>query len=284
MTQDGRNVPADDVEDTVRRALAEDIGRGDLTATLIPAGARAYATVITREDAVLCGVAWFDAVFRQLDEAVRTTWTVKDAGVIQQNQSVCRLHGPARAILSGERMALNFLQLLSGTATQTRRYVDAVMGTHTKILDTRKTIPGLRTAQKYAVTCGGGQNHRMGLFDGILVKENHILAAGSITNAIRQAKTTAASGVPIEIEVETLEELREALDGGAERVLVDNFDVDDLRVAVKETRGRATVEASGGITLENVRAIAATGVDYISVGALTKDVKAIDLSMRFEMQ
>ncbi len=284
MTQDRRNVPADGIEDTVRRALAEDIGRGDLTATLIPAGARAHATVITREDAVLCGVAWFDAVFRQLDEAVRTTWAVKDAGVIQQNQSVCRLHGPARAILSGERMALNFLQLLSGTATQTRRYVDAVMGTHTKILDTRKTIPGLRTAQKYAVTCGGGQNHRMGLFDGILVKENHILAAGSITNAIQQAKATAASGVPIEIEVETLAELREALDGGAERVLVDNFDVDDLRIAVKETRGRATVEASGGITLENVRVIAATGVDYISVGALTKDVKAIDLSMRFEMQ
>ncbi|MEE9560978.1 MAG: carboxylating nicotinate-nucleotide diphosphorylase [Acidiferrobacterales bacterium] len=274
----------DDIKDTVRRALAEDIGSGDLTAALIPASTRARASVITRESAVLCGSAWFDEVFRQLDTAVSTTWAAKDADSIQANQIVCRLHGPARAILSGERMALNFLQLLSDTATQTRRYVDAVSGTHTKVLDTRKTIPGLRRAQKYAVTCGGGQNHRMGLYDGILIKENHILAAGSIARAVQQAKTSATEGIPIEVEVENLDQLRDALAAGVDRLLVDNFSLQSLKAAVAQTRGRATIEASGGITLENVRTMAETGVDYISVGALTKDVKAIDLSMRFEMQ
>ncbi|MEE8196049.1 MAG: carboxylating nicotinate-nucleotide diphosphorylase [Acidiferrobacterales bacterium] len=274
----------DDIKDTVRRALAEDIGSGDLTAALIPASTRARASVITRERAVLCGSAWFDEVFRQLDTAVSTTWAAKDADSIQANQIVCRLHGPARAILSGERMALNFLQLLSDTATQTRRYVDAVSGTHTKVLDTRKTIPGLRRAQKYAVTCGGGQNHRMGLYDGILIKENHILAAGSIARAVQQAKTSATEGIPIEVEVENLDQLRDALAAGVDRLLVDNFSLQRLKAAVAQTRGRATIEASGGITLENVRTMAETGVDYISVGALTKDVKAIDLSMRFEMQ
>ena len=274
----------DDIKDTVRRALAEDIGSGDLTAALIPASTRARASVITRERAVLCGSAWFDEVFRQLDTAVSTTWAAKDADSIQANQIVCRLHGPARAILSGERMALNFLQLLSHTATQTRRYVDAVSGTHTKVLDTRKTIPGLRRAQKYAVTCGGGQNHRMGLYDGILIKENHILAAGSIARAVQQAKTSATEGIPIEVEVENLDQLRDALAVGVDRLLVDNFSLQSLKAAVAQTRGRATIEASGGITLENVRTMAETGVDYISVGALTKDVKAIDLSMRFEMQ
>jgi nicotinate-nucleotide pyrophosphorylase (carboxylating) len=277
-------VLSDDIKDTVRRALAEDIGSGDLTAALIPASTRARASVITRERAVLCGSAWFDEVFRQLDAAISTTWAAKDADSIQANQIVCRLHGPARAILSGERMALNFLQLLSGTATQARRYVDAVSGTHTKILDTRKTIPGLRRAQKYAVTCGGGQNHRMGLYDGILIKENHILAAGSIARAVQQAKASATEGIPIEVEVENLDELRDALAAGVDRLLVDNFSLQSLKAAVAQTRGRATIEASGGITLENVRTIAETGVDYISVGALTKDVKAIDLSMRFEMQ
>jgi nicotinate-nucleotide pyrophosphorylase (carboxylating) len=277
-------VLSDDIKDTVRRALAEDIGSGDLTAALIPASTRARASVITRERAVLCGSAWFDEVFRQLDAAVSTTWAAKDADSIQANQIVCRLHGPARAILSGERMALNFLQLLSGTATQTRRYVDAVSGTHTKILDTRKTIPGLRRAQKYAVTCGGGQNHRMGLYDGILIKENHILAAGSIARAVQQAKASATEGIPIEVEVENLDELRDALAAGVDRLLVDNFSLQSLKAAVAQTRGRATIEASGGITLENVRTIAETGVDYISVGAVTKDVKAIDLSMQFEMQ
>ncbi|MEE8635757.1 MAG: carboxylating nicotinate-nucleotide diphosphorylase [Acidiferrobacterales bacterium] len=274
----------DDIKDTVRRALAEDIGSGDLTAALIPASTRARASVITRERAVLCGSAWFDEVFRQLDTAVSATWAAKDADSIQANQIVCRLHGPARAILSGERMALNFLQLLSDTATQTRRYVDAVSGTHTKVLDTRKTIPGLRRAQKYAVTCGGGQNHRMGLYDGILIKENHILAAGSIARAVQQAKTSATEGIPIEVEVENLDQLRDALAAGVDRLLVDNFSLQSLKAAVAQTRGRATIEASGGITLENVRTMAETGVDYISVGALTKDVKAIDLSMRFEMQ
>lgn len=274
----------DDIKDTVRRALAEDIGSGDLTAALIPASTRARASVITRERAVLCGSAWFDEVFRQLDTAVSTTWAAKDADSIQANQIVCRLHGPARAILSGERMALNFLQLLSDTATQTRRYVDAVSGTHTKVLDTRKTIPGLRRAQKYAVTCGGGQNHRMGLYDGILIKENHILAAGSIARAVQQAKTSATEGIPIEVEVENLDQLRDALAAGVDRLLVDNFSLQSLKAAVAQTRGRATIEASGGITLKNVRTMAETGVDYISVGALTKDVKAIDLSMRFEMQ
>ncbi|MFQ5756249.1 MAG: carboxylating nicotinate-nucleotide diphosphorylase [Acidiferrobacterales bacterium] len=274
----------DDIKDTVRRALAEDIGSGDLTAALIPASTRAGVSVITRERAVLCGSAWFDEVFRQRDAAVSTNWAAQDADSIQANQIICRLHGPARAILSGERMALNFLQLLSGTATQTRRYVDAVSGTHAKILDTRKTIPGLRRAQKYAVTCGGGQNHRMGLYDGILIKENHILAAGSIARALQQAKASATEGIPIEVEVENLDELREALAAGAGRLLVDNFSLQSLKAAVAQARGRATIEASGGITLENVRTIAETGVDYISVGALTKDVKAIDLSMRFEMR
>ncbi len=274
----------DDIKDTVRRALAEDIGSGDLTAALIPASTRARASVITRERAVLCGSAWFDEVFRQLDTAISTTWAAKDADSIRASQIVCRLHGPARAILSGERMALNFLQLLSDTATQTRRYVDAVSGTHTKVLDTRKTIPGLRRAQKYAVTCGGGQNHRMGLYDGILIKENHILAAGSIARAVQQAKTSATEGIPIEVEVENLDQLRDALAAGVDRLLVDNFSLQRLKAAVAQTRGRATIEASGGITLENVRTMAETGVDYISVGALTKDVKAIDLSMRFEMQ
>jgi len=274
----------DDIKDTVRRALAEDIGSGDLTAALIPASTRARASVITRESAVLCGSAWFDEVFRQLDTAISTTWAAKDADSIRASQIVCRLHGPARAILSGERMALNFLQLLSHTATQTRRYVDAVSGTHTKVLDTRKTIPGLRRAQKYAVTCGGGQNHRMGLYDGILIKENHILAAGSIARAVQQAKTSTTEGIPIEVEVENLDQLRDALAVGVDRLLVDNFSLQSLKAAVAQTRGRATIEASGGITLENVRTMAETGVDYISVGALTKDVKAIDLSMRFEMQ
>lgn len=272
----------DDVADTVRRALAEDIGRGDLTASLISTNASVRATVITREKAVLCGTAWFNEVFRQLNESVKITWDAKDGDDIYNNQTICRLQGSARAVLSGERIALNFLQLLSGTATQSRHYVDAVRGTATKILDTRKTVPGLRKAQKYAVICGGAQNHRMGLYDGILIKENHISAAGSITCAVQQAKASASQDVPIEIEVENLDELREALAAGANNLLVDNFNLEDLKIAVQETRGRATVEASGGVTLETVRAIAETGVDYISVGALTKDVKAVDFSMRVQ--
>lgn len=272
----------DDISDSVRRALAEDIGSGDLTAALIPADSRVRANVITRDDAVLCGTAWFDEVFRQLDEHIVIAWDAHDSDHIHAGQTLCRLQGPARAVLGGERMALNFLQLLSGVATQTRHYVEAVRGTRACILDTRKTVPGLRRAQKYAVTCGGGKNHRLGLFDGVLIKENHIVAAGSITRAVQQAKTLTPPDIPIEIEVEDLDQLREALDAGANSLLLDNFDLDGLRKAVAYTRGRATLEASGGIDLENVRAIAETGVDFISVGVLTKNVSAVDLSMRFE--
>ena len=270
------------IKKIVRQALAEDIGTGDLTAKLIPGSKQANAHVITRDDAILCGTAWLDEVFRQLDNTITIEWHANDSDSIQSGQTICQVRGPARSILSGERMALNFLQLLSGTATQTRRYVDAINGTQAKILDTRKTLPALRNAQKYAVTCGGGYNHRMGLYDGILIKENHILAAGSITRAVQQAKATAPAGVMIEVEVEDLAEIKEARAIGSERLLLDNFDLETLRIAVAETRGRAKVEASGGITLENVRAVAETGVDYISIGVLTKDIVAVDYSMRFD--
>jgi nicotinate-nucleotide pyrophosphorylase (carboxylating) len=272
----------DDISDSVRRALAEDIGSGDLTAALISADSPVRGHVITRDDAVLCGTAWFDEVFHQLDQRVVVTWEAQDGGHIHAGETLCHVHGPARAVLSGERMALNFLQLLSGVATRTRHYVDAIRGTGVRILDTRKTLPGLRKAQKYAVTCGGGKNHRLGLFDGVLIKENHVLAAGSITRAMQQAKASTPQGIPIEIEVENLQQLHEALAAGADSLLLDNFDLEALREAVQYTRGRATLEASGGITLENVRAIAETGVDFISVGVLTKNIRAVDLSMRFQ--
>ncbi len=271
----------EDISDTVGRALAEDIGSGDLTAALIPPDRRAKASVITRENAVLCGTAWFDEVFRQLDRAIRVSWQAQDGDRIHAGQTVCAIEGPARTILSGERMALNFLQLLSGVATQAREYVDRVSGTPAKILDTRKTVPGLRKAQKYAVTCGGAHNHRMGLYDGILIKENHILAAGSIAAAVQRAKASAPEGTPIEIEVESLDELEQAIEAGADNLLIDNFSLDDLRTAVERARGRATLEASGGISRDNVRQIAETGVDYISIGDMTKNVKAVDFSMRF---
>jgi nicotinate-nucleotide pyrophosphorylase (carboxylating) len=272
----------DDISDSVRRALAEDIGSGDLTAALISADSRVRGHVITRDDAVLCGTAWFDEVFHQLDQRVVVTWEAQDGGHIHAGETLCHVRGPARAVLSGERMALNFLQLLSGVATRTRHYVDAIRGTGARILDTRKTLPGLRKAQKYAVTCGGGKNHRLGLFDGVLIKENHVLAAGSTTRAMQQAKASTPQGIPIEIEVENLQQLHEALAAGADSLLLDNFDLEALREAVQYTRGRATLEASGGITLENVRAIAETGVDFISVGVLTKNIRAVDLSMRFQ--
>lgn len=271
-----------DITETVRRALAEDIGTGDLTAGLIPDDRTARAHVITRQDAVLCGSAWFDEVFRQMDARVRVTWDAHDGDAVRAGQLLCRLEGPARGILSGERAALNFLQLLSGTATRTRQYVEAVRGTRATILDTRKTVPGLRRAQKYAVTCGGGHNHRLGLFDGILIKENHIAAAGSIAAALKAATAAAAPGLLVEIEVENLQQLQEALVAGAGRILLDNFDLEELRAALHEARGRAQLEVSGGVTLANVRAIAETGVDYISVGDLTKNVTAVDLSLRFE--
>lgn len=269
-----------DISDTVERALLEDIGSGDLTAPLVPDTA-ARAELVTREDAVLCGTAWADEVFRQLDTRVHITWLTRDGERVVAGSVIAFLEGPARALLTGERCALNFLQTLSGTATQAAQYADALRGTQCKVLDTRKTIPGLRRAQKYAVRCGGGHNHRLGLYDAVLIKENHINAAGSVTAAFAQARAAVATDISIEIEVENLNQLREALSAGATRVLLDNFDLEGLAVAVRETAGRATLEASGGITLDNIRAIAETGVDFISVGSLTKHLRAIDLSLRF---
>ncbi|MEN8107637.1 MAG: carboxylating nicotinate-nucleotide diphosphorylase [Pseudomonadota bacterium] len=265
---------------SVREALQEDIGTGDITTALLPAGIQASATVISREHATLCGMAWFNAVFAELDTDIHVTWTARDGERIGPDQTICKLSGPAGPILSGERTALNFLQALSGTATCARRYADAVTDLPVKILDTRKTLPGLRQAQKYAVRTGGCHNHRVGLYDGILIKENHIAAAGSITEAI-QAARDANPGMPVEIEVENEAQVMAAIDAGAERLLLDNFLTSELSHAVELVAGRAELEASGGVTLENIRAIAATGVDFVSIGALTKDIQAIDLSMVF---
>ena len=270
-----------DPNPTVALALAEDVGAGDLTAALIPEDAQAEATVISRESAVLCGVAWFDAVFRQLDPRIHVEWRAADGNRIEPDQWLCTLRGPARAMLTGERTALNFLQALSGTATLARRYADAVAGTGATILDTRKTLPGLRLAQKYAVRCGGCQNHRIGLFDAVLIKENHIMAAGSITNAIATARRLHP-GVTVEVEVENLAELQEALAARPDIVMLDNFDLATMAEAVRITAKRAKLEASGNVNFDTVRAIAETGVDYISIGGLTKDVRAVDLSMRFK--
>lgn len=274
--------PSAEIADSVRRALAEDVGTGDLTAALLPTGVGAQAGVITREDAVIAGCAWFDEVYRQVDTAVRVTWLADDGDAVPAGRTLCRLQGSARALLTGERSALNFLQTLSGTATRTRPYAEAIRGTRAVLLDTRKTIPGLRRAQKYAVLCGGGANHRLGLYDGILIKENHILAAGSIRAALDTARATAPAGVMIEVEVENLAQLKEALAADATHILLDNFDLAGMRAAVAATAGRAKLEASGGITLAGIRAIAETGVDFISTGDITKNVKAVDLSMRFE--
>lgn len=275
----------DEIHLNVQRALQEDIGSGDLTASLIPADKTLQATVISRENAVLCGRQWFDACFQSLDPASVVEWFAKDGDAVQAGQELCKIRGNARALLTAERSALNFLQLLSAVATQTRRYVDAVVGTGAAIVDTRKTLPGLRLAQKYAVTCGGGVNHRIGLYDGILIKENHIIAAGGIQPVLSKAREIAAPGVFIQIEVESLTELREALAAGARMVLLDNFTFAQLSEAVAFTRQQADapviLEASGNITLENVRQVAETGVDRISIGSLTKNIQAIDLSMRF---
>jgi nicotinate-nucleotide pyrophosphorylase (carboxylating) len=273
-------LPSDLVE-TVKRALAEDVGSGDITAQLIATDTQAKAQVISRQQAILCGTAWFDEVFKQLDNQIQIVWYEKDGEAISPNQKLCDLIGNARALLTGERTALNFLQLLSSTATQVQQYVKAIEGTQTQILDTRKTIPGLRQAQKYAVRCGGGTNHRMGLYDAFLIKENHIMAAGSITKAIAAAKHHA-NQLPIEIEVETLEQIKEALKAGANSLLLDNFTLPQLREAVALVQNQVKLEASGGITLETIRAIAETGVDFISVGTLTKNIQAIDLSMRVQ--
>ena len=273
---------ASEIERNVGAALAEDMGSGDLTALLIPADAIARATIVCRTDAVLCGQAWLEACFRRLDARATVSWLVAEGTRIAPGTRICEIRGQARALLTAERTALNFLQTLSAVATVTRRYVEAVKGTRAAIVDTRKTLPGLRLAQKYAVRTGGGVNHRLGLYDGILIKENHIAAVGSATAAINAARKIAPPGVWIQVEVETLEQLKEVLAAGANMVLLDNMDLDTMRAAVKITAGRAQLEASGGITLDNVRAIAETGVDRISVGSLTKDIKAVDLSMRFQ--
>jgi nicotinate-nucleotide pyrophosphorylase (carboxylating) len=276
---------AQDIARSVATALDEDVGSGDLTAQLVPAAARGHARVITREAAVLCGSAWVDAVFASIDPAAQVRWHATDGDAVEPDQLLFEVTGPARALLTGERSALNFLQTLSATATAARRYVAALAGTGCTILDTRKTIPGLRLAQKYAVRCGGGRNHRIGLYDGILIKENHIAAAGSIRAAVESARRIN-SGVPVEVEVESLAELDEAFEADADLALLDEFQLEDLRTAVARNRTRTRplgLEASGGINLDTIRAVAETGVDFISVGSITKHVRAVDLSMRLEL-
>ncbi|MBB5019504.1 nicotinate-nucleotide pyrophosphorylase (carboxylating) [Chitinivorax tropicus] len=273
----------DVIRQNVATALAEDVGSGDLTAQLIPADRQGEATVISREAAIICGQAWFEAVFQQVDAAVSIAWHVKEGARVAPGDVLCELRGSARSLLTGERSGLNFLQTLSAVATVTSQYAAAVAGTRAKVMDTRKTLPGLRHALKYAVTVGGGYNQRIGLFDGILIKENHIMAAGSIDAVLSQAKALAKPGVTIQIEVETLAQLQQALEAGATLILLDNMTLDQMREAVAITAGRAELEASGGVGLDTVAAIAATGVDRISIGRLTKDIKAIDLSMRFKM-
>lgn len=272
--------PQQIVAQDVSRALHEDLGDGDCTASLIPAQNELETRVICREAAVLAGRPWFEETFRQVEGEIEIKWQIDDGDRMRPDQEICRLAGLARTILSGERTALNFLQTLSGTATRARHYTDAVAGTGAVILDTRKTIPGLRLAQKYAVRCGGASNHRMGLFDAILIKENHISAAGSITAAVTEALRIFPD-LLLEVEVESLEQLEEAQTAGAERVLLDNFSLDDLRTATNRFKGRIGLEASGGISLETIREIAETGVDFISTGDLTKSVQAVDFSMRF---
>jgi len=276
-------LPAD-LASQVEAALREDIGGGDVTAALVPAAQQVHGSVVTREAAVLCGRPWVEETFHRLDPRVELTWHAADGERIAPQQVIFAIAGPARPVLTGERTALNFLQLLSATATAARRFVDAVAGTGCRILDTRKTVPGLRTAQKYAVRCGGADNHRMGLFDQVLIKENHIAAAGSITGAIEAARRSAPA-VRVEVEVESLAELAEALNARPDIVMLDDFSLDDLRAAVALNRAQgaaAKLEASGSVSLETVRAMAETGVDYVSVGSLTKHVRAVDLSMRLE--
>lgn len=271
------------IAEEVKTALAEDMGAGDLTAALIPAGTQASATIISREEAVICGCAWFEQCFKQLDPGTQLSWLVKDGDHVQANQPLVQIQGDARAMLSAERPALNFLQTLSAVATHTRRYVDAIAGFPTQILDTRKTLPGLRLAQKYAVLAGGGANQRLALYDGILIKENHIAAAGSIAAVLATAFAMGSTS-NIQIEVENLDELQQALDAGAKSILLDNFTLNDLRQAVAINQKRALLEASGNVDLTTVRAIAETGVDRISIGALTKHIQAVDLSMRIQMK
>jgi nicotinate-nucleotide pyrophosphorylase (carboxylating) len=267
------------VEENVAAALREDVGSGDITAALIPVESWSVARIITREDAVLCGAMWFDEVFRQVSEHITVAWYVQDGDDVVRNQELCRIQGPTRALLTGERPGLNFLQTLSGTATVVRDYVRVLEGTKTRLLDTRKTIPGLRNAQKYAVRCGGGCNHRIGLYDAVLIKENHIMGCGSITAAV-QTSHRLNPGKPVEVEVESIAQLEQAIGAGATSVLLDNFTLEMMREAVAVNAGRLKLEASGGVDRETLRAIAETGVDYVSVGSLTKHLRAIDLSMR----
>ena len=281
LTPQAAHPDAKQVRALVRRALDEDLGDGDLTAALIPASARCRARVVVREDAVLCGTAWFDATYAALSRSVRVQWDAHDGDSVRTGQSICRVQGPARAVNSGERTALNLLQTLSGTATAARRHADAVAGAATIILDTRKTLPGLRVAQKYAVRCGGCANHRMGLHDAMLIKENHIAAAGSLRAAVLGARA-AHPCAPLELEVETLAQLDEALELAVPMIMLDNFALADIRTAVARSRGRARLEVSGGVSLQVLAELAATGVDFISIGAITKHLQAVDFSMRVE--
>lgn len=274
-------VPQSVIEENVFNALKEDVGEGDITAELIPPDNISLATVISREDCVFCGLDWFEETYRQIDDEILIDWSVDDGEQINAGQIICTISGSSQNIVSGERTALNFVQTLSATATQSQIYASAVSDTNTKVLDTRKTIPGLRMAQKYAVSCGGCENHRLGLFDAFLIKENHINACSGIQNAVSEARFYNPE-LSIEVEVENLDELQQAIDAGTDRVLLDNFDIETLKQAVDICKEKITSEASGNITLENINEIAKTGVDYISTGALTKDIKAIDLSMRFD--
>ena len=270
-----------DIASTVATALHEDVGLEDVTATLIPAGLIGSAKVVAREAAVICGIPWFDEVYRNLNPSVSVDWNARDGDRVVEHDAVCELRGPASVLLSGERTALNFLQTLSGTATLTRKFVEAVSGTGVRILDTRKTLPGLRNAQKYAVRVGGGHNHRFGLYDGVLIKENHLFMSDSLDSMIRNLPSDRTDELLVEVEVENLDELRIAMKCGINRILLDNFSVDQIREAVQMAGDRVELEASGSFNLENIRETAETGVDFISVGKLTKDVQAIDFSMLF---
>lgn len=273
-------IPQSYIQSSVSHALIEDIGSGDVTGLLIAADEVSMATIITRDDAVICGIDWVEEVFSQLEGDVHIEWDVEDGDFVEAGQTLCSISGNSRALLTGERTALNFLQTLSATASIAKTYADEVQGTVCKVLDTRKTIPGLRLAQKYAVSCGGCENHRIGLFDAILIKENHIEAAGSISKAVEDARFNNPD-LSIEVEVENMDELQQALDAGVDRIMLDNFNPEQILVAIKATDKKAKLEASGGITIKNIREYAETGVDYISIGALTKDIHSIDLSMRF---
>lgn len=269
------------IRDQVKQALAEDLGPGDITAALIPEDKQSQATLIVREEAVLCGQAWFNEVFAQLDESIQVDWKAADGDDLKADQVICQISGNSRQILTAERTAMNFLQTLSGTASITRKYASQLEESPTRLLDTRKTVPGLRAAQKYAVRCGGGYNHRHGLFDSVLIKENHIIAAGSIDNAVQTAKGSIPHGLKVEVEVETLDELKQAVQAGADVLLLDNMSIDMLIEAVNLNQGRAELEVSGNITVENLKRLGEIGVDFISVGAITKHIHATDFSLRF---